>query len=463
MPDAAARVSVPAASLSLAARLALGITALLAVGGIALSVAAFAYGRAAAREAFDRLLVGAANDIASTVAVENGRIVVDLPVSAFELLALAADDRIAYQVRDIDGSVLTGHADLPQPPGNARFYDAEFRGEPARYLRVTRRFAERVVSGGVDVIVGQTLRARTELAYDITRKALYLLAIGGFAMLALAVVVVRSALRPLDRLARQLSQRDPQDLTPLVADAPREVAPLVQAVNSFMARLDRQLDTMRNLISDTAHQLRTPVAALRAQADLALSEPDLARRDRVVERIHKRSVSLGRLLDQMLSHALVVHRTGSARRERVDLRDVALDLVEAGDHPALAAGTRLALEIGAEPVMVLADPLSLREAASNLLSNALNHGTPPLCVGASIEEGRHLLWIKDAGSGPSEAVRAAIGQRFLRSAAASGQTSGLGLAISKSVAEAYGGDLRFERVEGGFRAVLVLPADGGAA
>ncbi|MCB1408731.1 MAG: sensor histidine kinase N-terminal domain-containing protein [Rhodobacteraceae bacterium] len=457
MPEAPPR---PAASLSLAARLALGITALLLVGGLTLALAAFAYGRAAAREAFDRLLVGAANDIASAIAVESGRIVVDLPVSAFELLALAQDDRIAYQVRDVNGSVLTGYRDLPRPPQGAQFYDAVFRGEPARYLRLTRRFAERAVSGSVEVIVGQTLRARTDLAYDITRKALYGLAIGGVAMLALALLVVRSALRPLDRLARELSERDPQDLTPLVANAPREVAPLVGAVNSFMARLDRQLDILRNLISDTAHQLRTPVAALRAQADLALSEPDPTRRARVIERIHKRSVSLGRLLDQMLSHALVVHRTGSVRRESVDLRDVALDLVEAGDHPALAGGAPLSLEIGAVPVPVLADPLSLREAASNLLSNALNHGRPPISVGASIEDGMHLLWIRDAGPGPSAEVRAALGQRFQRSAAAAGQTAGLGLAISHAVAEAYGGCLRFDLVPGGFRAALVLPGEG---
>ena len=140
MPEAPPR---PAASLSLAARLALGITALLLVGGLTLALAAFAYGRAAAREAFDRLLVGAANDIASAIAVESGRIVVDLPVSAFELLALAQDDRIAYQVRDVNGSVLTGYRDLPRPPQGAQFYDAVFRGEPARYLRLTRRFAER--------------------------------------------------------------------------------------------------------------------------------------------------------------------------------------------------------------------------------------------------------------------------------------------------------------------------------
>jgi two-component system sensor histidine kinase TctE len=428
---------------------------------VILSIAAFAYGRAAARETYDRLLVGAASDIAASVRVEGGaeggRVVVDLPVSAFQLLALAQDDRIAYQVRDIDGSLLTGHADLPAPPPGADFYDAPFRGEQARYLRLSRRFAERSLSGQVEVIVGQTLRARRDLAYDITRKALYGLAVGGVAMLLLTVLVVRSALRPLDRLAQQMARRDPLDLTRLDTPVPRELAPFVQAINGFMGRLQGQFDAMRNLISDTAHQLRTPVAALRAQADLALSEPDPERRTRLTERIHRRSVSLGRLLDQMLSNALVVHRTGSVRREAVDLREVALDLVEAGDHRMIAPGVPVTLEIGEDPVMVLGDALSLREAAKNLLSNALHHGAAPVTVGASAEDRQHLLWVRDAGDGLPETVLGEVGHRFVRSAAAAGQTSGLGLAISTSVAEAYGGHLALARRVDGFRAALVLP------
>lgn len=448
-------------SMALSVRLALGLTALLLVGGLVMAAATFAYGRTAAREAFDRLLVGAANDIAESIVVENGRIEATVPVSAFRLLALAPDDRIAYQVRDIDGAVLTGYDNLPRPPASAGvFFDAPFLGEPARFIRVTRRFAERTLSGSVEVIVGQTLIARNELAYDITRNALIGLVLGGMATMLLAVVVVRSALQPLDRLAILLAGRDPQDLTPLGTQVPREVAPLVQSVNTFMARLERQFGAMRGLISDTAHQLRTPVAALRAQADLALREPDADRRSRLVERIHRRSVSLGRLLDQMLSRALVVHRIDSARPETVDLREIALDIIEAGDHQMIAPGAEVRLEIGPDPVPVLADALSLREAARNLFGNALIHGKAPVVLGAGTEHGKALLWVRDAGQGPPHAVRAELGARFVRSAASAGQTSGLGLSIAQAVAEAYGGRLTMQSLPDGFRAALVLkPGD----
>ncbi|WP_084714426.1 sensor histidine kinase [Thioclava pacifica] len=454
----------PGATRSLTARLVTGLSSLLILGGLILAFAAFAYGRTAARDAFDRLLVGAANDIAASISIRDGAPVVDLPVSAFELLALAPDDRIAYQISGPGGAVLTGYQDLPRPTSSARdlvLYDARFKGEPARFIRVTRRFAERQFSGTVEVIVGQTLRARTQLAFSITRNALGGLAVGGIAMLAFAILIVHSALRPLERLAKGIAERDPQDLTPIRAAVPGEVDVLVQATNGFMARLDRQFATMKSLISDTAHQLRTPVAALRAQSDLAAEEDDPARREEIVVKLHAGTVRLSRLLDQMLSRALVIHRADSARRERVDLRDIALDIFEEGDHAALSPGAEIRLEIGDEEVAVLADALSLSEAAKNLLGNALRHGKAPVTIGAEQENGQARLWVRDSGPGPAPELRARLGERFTPGRSGAGRrgaSSGLGLAIAQSVAETYGGTLEMESDAPGFTIAIVLPA-----
>ncbi|KMK66186.1 sensor histidine kinase [Puniceibacterium sp. IMCC21224] len=447
--------------LSLTSRVTLAFAALLILSGIFVSLAAFAYGRQAAREAYDRLLVGAARDIAASVTVQDGRAVVDLPVSAFELLALAPDDRIAYRVIGPNGDTLTGFDDV-SPPSATRgatlvYYDAPFLGETARYAALTRRFAERSLSGTVQVIVGQTVRAREALALDLTRKALLALGLFGAVLLALAWLVLRQALKPLDRIGATLTTRDPYDLTPMDPDAPREAAVMIEALNGFMARLDRQMGAMRSLISDTAHQLRTPVAALRAQADLAADEPDEDRRRALVERIHRRSVALGRLLDQMLSRALVIHRIDSVRREQVDLRDVALVVFEAGDHTLLAPGAEVRLDIGADPVTVLGDPLSLAEAARNLLGNALKHGQAPVRIGASQEAGHGLLWVKDAGPGPAEDMHAQGFDRFARTAASKGDSAGLGLSIAAAVAEAFDGRLELAPGPDGFRAALILP------
>ncbi|SLN50453.1 Sensor protein BasS [Aquimixticola soesokkakensis] len=451
---------------SLAARVATGVLGLLAAGGVIVAIAAFAYGRQAAREAYDRLLLGAAGDIAETVSIIDGAPSVDLPVSAFQLLALAPQDRIAYAVRGSDGGLITGYTlDLPQAAHSATqasFTDGWFGAERARFVTLPRRFAERDFSGTIRVTVGQTLRARNAMALDLTRDALIALTVAGVAMVLLASLVIAQAMRPLARLAEGLEARDPYDLTPMDDHVPTEAAVMVSAMNGFMRRLDRQFDAMRNLISDTAHQLRTPVAALRVQAELIAEEPDADKRGVMIERLLKRSRGLGTLLDQMLSRALVMHRTESAPRHIVDLRDVALDVIEETDLDLLSQefsrDSDVKLVIGDTPVCVRADALMLGEAAKNLLINAFKHGAPPLRVGAELRGAQAVLWVEDGGQGLPEAVRGQIGARFTRTAASRGDSAGLGLSIVQAVARAFDGDVQFDQTPTGFRASLTLPA-----
>ncbi|MGR3755897.1 MAG: sensor histidine kinase N-terminal domain-containing protein [Tranquillimonas sp.] len=443
-------------SLSLKARVALAVSAVLLAGGAVVLVAALAYGRQAAREAYDRLLLGAASDIAESITVRDGVPLVDVPLSAFQLLALAPDDRIRYRVVGPDGATLTGDDAAPGPAagsGDATFYDGTFGEEPARYVSVTRRFAERRFSGPVRVIVGQTLLARQSLARDIAQNALFLLGGAGAAMALIAWLAVRSALRPLARIGRALARRDPTDLTPLDLAAPREIAGLLGALNGFMARLDRQAETNRNLIGDAAHQLRNPVAALRAQAQLALDEGDPGRRSEILSRLHDRAVGLGRLLDQMLSKAMVIHRTDTAPRALLDLRDIAVEVLEDSDHDVVAANVDVTLDLPDRPVGVRGDALSLAEAGKNLLGNALRHGRGPVRLGVTAGV-RPELWVLDAGAGPPPHVLTAPPARFGSRRDRGG--GGLGLAIAQAVAASHGGRLVLRNEPDGFRAALRL-------
>ncbi|GAA3868468.1 sensor histidine kinase [Celeribacter arenosi] len=439
-----------------------GVLSLLAAGGILVTIAAFAYGKSAARQSFDRILLGAANDIAESINIVDGVPVADIPVSAFGLLSLAAEDRIFYSVRGPQGEVLTGYEggtigdfsrnDLTEPA----FFDSTLQREHARFVTVARRFSERDFSGAVFVTVGQTLRARNEMALDLAKGAVLVTGLGGIALLVSAFLVIRSAMRPLDRLTRDLSERDPYDLTPMPADGPAEVAVMVEAMNRFMQRLDRQVGAMKNLISDAAHQLRTPVSAIRAQAELAI-EDDPENRTQRLEKLVRRTRSLGTLLDQMLSRAMVIHRTENAKPTVVDLRDVALNIFEERDHEVLAPDAEVELQFGDTEVIVMADEISLREAVKNMLANALRHGTSPVTIGVSAHEGTGEIWVRDVGKGPAEDVLETIGERFERSAASKGNSAGLGLSIVRAVAEALGGEVRMEKSDDGFRVTLALP------
>lgn len=445
---------------TLLSRVMIGVLSLLVLGGIVVAIATFEYGRSAARQSFDRLLVGGAQDIAESISIQDGAPRVDLPVSAFSLLSLAADDRIFYAVHEPDGSLLTGYdgfdlrdvaqQDVTQPA----FFDGRMQGEPARFVTVARPFAERAYSGRIFVTVGQTLRARSALALDLTTRALMLTGAVGIVLILSAFLVIRSAMRPLEGLTNDLLHRDPYDLTPMPTGGPAEMAVMVQAMNRFMSRLDRQVGAMKNLISDTAHQLRTPVAAIRAQAELALEDDDANRSQRLQRMVH-RTRSLGTLLDQMLSRALVIHRTENAAPTPVDLRDIALSVFESvEDNPDIA----VQLSIDDVPVMVLADEISMGEAVKNMLANAMRHGVAPVVVGVSALEGGNEIWVQDAGAGPFEDVLATIGQRFERSAASKGDSAGLGLSIVRAVAEAFDGQMDMGRTAGGFRVTLRFPS-----
>lgn len=444
------------ATLSLKSRVALAVTAVLLVGGALVLFAALAYGRQAARETYDRLLIGAASDIARTISVRDGSALVDMPVSAFDLLSLAPDDRIRYRVVAPDGTTLTGDALAPLPESDDGhddvFYDGRFGAESARYYALTRHFAERSFSGPVRIVVGHTLLARQELARDIAQNAVIVLGAAGGFMALFAWLVVSRALRPLPGISAALTAREPTDLTPLSLSAPLEVAGMLTSLNNFMARLERQSLATRNLIGDAAHQLRTPVAAIRAQAQLAASETDPDRQKRILSHIQQRSAELGRLLEQLLSRAMIIHRADTEPANPLDLRDVAIEVLESCDDLLLEAGADISLELPDGPVMVRGDALSLAEAGKNLLTNALRHGQPPLRLGVA-EGGSASLWVSDCGNGPPPDMAGEMSSRFVGSR----RGAGIGLAIAREVAEGHGGTIRMRRDDGRFMVSLELP------
>lgn len=447
---------------ALANRVLFAVLAILMLGGLLVAASTWWNGHQAARAAYDRILLGAANDIAESIRIQDGVPQVLLPVSAFELLAQAPDDRVYYAVLGPEAALITsvdGRAGIiPPQRGRSDFFDAALNGEPARFVAIDRRFAERDFSGTVQVIVGQTLHARNTMIRDLSLDALVPMALAGVALLLMAWAVVRTALRPLEAITDDLARRDPYDLTAIPTDGlPREMQILLGGMNRFMGRLSDQVEAMRTLISDTAHQLRTPVAAIRIQAESAVAEDDEALRLRALDRLLGRTRSLGNLLDQLLSRALVVHRSDSIPRVDVDLREVALEIMERNDHAILAPDVSLKLNIGDEPVIVRADAFSLGEAGHNLLSNALKHGRPPVTIGVTQDGAKGLLWVQDSGPGPEEAVMARLGERFNRTAGSRETDGGIGLSIVKSVAAAFGGKMDATRTSDGFRIALVLP------
>src|SRR5262249_49059193 len=154
----------------------------------------------------------------------------------------------------------------------------------------------------------QTVEARTALTHQLTLRSLFLVIVMAVIAIGGMVFAVRRALAPISRLEAAIRQRGPFNLTTVSTPAPRELAPVVAEVNSFVERLRDRIEYMQQFIADAAHQLRTPLTALNGQVEL-LSNEDVTPQGRYrLERIRERTGQLARLANQLLSHAMVAHR-----------------------------------------------------------------------------------------------------------------------------------------------------------
>ncbi|OWJ68554.1 sensor histidine kinase [Inquilinus limosus] len=442
---------------SLYVRILAFIAVVVCLGTAGVIAAAAHYARLAAGEAYDRLLVGGAVQVAENVFMQGGVVALDPPVAAFA--SLSAYDLVYYKVVDPRGVVVAGYPDLALDPAAALqarhgvvVEDGLFQGEPVRVAVLGRKMDE-TDGGWATVVLAQTTRARDALARSLTRQAvLIVLAMGVLTMVA-GAVAVRWALAPLIRIERALADRAPDDLKPLDVATPTEIRTLVSSINLFMGRLAGRIGLMQRFIADTAHQIRTPLAALDAQVELLGHEGSAARREQQMERVRQRTAELGRLTNQLLNHAMVIHRGEIGALAPIDLVELARTVLAASVPLSFDRDVRIAFEAPEEPVMVEGDAVSLREALSNIIHNALAHGAETrLSVRVGHDPDGAWIEVNDDGPGIAEADRARALEPF-HSGSDSG--TGLGLAIAAEVMKAHCGRVEFRQdPDDGFSVVL---------
>lgn len=447
---------------SLRARLATIMGAVFLIGMVALYAAARSSAEAASNRSFDRLLLGSVLSITETIAVSGGRVQIDLPYAALDMLSAAPEDRVFYRVVGPDGDLVTGDPRLPWLPSleeraaAARvtqadaplFFDAVHSGEKVRFAVLGRQVAEPGAAGWLWVQVGQTRRARDQLTNELILNALA--PIAAMTLLALAVVWfgIGGALAPLTRVSRELEAREPGDLHPISTDAPTEIAPLVDSLNDFMRRLDTNIQALKAFIAEAAHQMRTPLAAIRAQAHVAAAGDEEDRR-RGLKAIERNSAKLSRLLQQLLSDATVAHRADVRAFEDFDLLRVVRSAVR--ESTPMAREREVRVESPLKTAPFTGDALLLGEAVKNLIDNAFTHGRAAergLEVRVEADGDAYVISVADRGDGVDPALKARIFERFVRSDATS-PGAGLGMAIVRKALHSHGGDVTVDNREGG--------------
>ncbi|PWJ21608.1 sensor histidine kinase [Jannaschia seohaensis] len=419
----------------------------------------------AAERTQDNVLAASATTIAETLRSEQGQVQLELPYSAFAMLGAISEDRVFYLVTAGE-EMLTGYPDLPVPqlgppsPGRVVFDTGNYRGAEIRMAMLTRLVLAGAQPVPVTVTVAQTRNGVDAITGELSQLAATLAVAFFLVAVALSFFAARTSLRPLNEIARAVSRRGPSDLRPLRRDAPAELAPLLAALNRLMARLGQSIQRSEDFIAEAAHRVRTPLATVRVQAEIALrSIEDEAQRRRLRQMIRAVDES-SRSAEQILDHATVAYRTDDLARDRIDLAELARQTAKALEPTAAMKDIELRLET--EPAEVAGDAVLLDSALRNVLDNAIKYSPEDTTVRLTVstDGGEARMAVSDQGPGLGEGPAEALTERFRRGSNTEGIVgSGLGLTIVDDVLRAHGGRLELGRVKKGEGAcvTLVLP------
>jgi two-component system sensor histidine kinase TctE len=452
---------------SLRRRLALQLLALSAVLALILYFAVRLGAERASEATLDAILGAATTAIAEEMRSVDGGAQVELASGTFSMLAATGEERIFYRI-DVGGRTVTGYEDLPNPPSlpqsiTPEFYSSPFRDFSLRIAAVSRSLMIDNSPTAVLVLVGQTREGQELIAQQLANRAAALGLAVFLAAVPLSLLAAGSLLRPINRLADAVSRRGPRDLRPVRHPAPTELRPLVTQLNGFIARLRTALAQTETFIAEAAHHIRTPLATMRSEAELALrqagDEPTRVRLRGMIRVVDESARSAGQLLD----HATVLYRADQVTLVTVDLVEMTDTIVARFRTTADLKDMGLSFSGPDTPLLCHGDAVLIEAALRNLIDNALKYSPADSDVMVSLtrRDTHAILTVVDQGRGLAGATLQDLHHRFQRGTNVGDIVgSGLGLTIVTEAMAVMGGTFALDPSNnpgGGTCATLTLP------
>jgi two-component system sensor histidine kinase QseC len=355
---------------------------------------------------------------------------------------------LMFQLWDRHGRLLMRSANAPATPLTQVDGFSETRGPNGHWRYFSQWSRHR--HDRLQVIVAEDHRVREELIAHAVMRMLVPAIVGLFLLGAWIWVATRRGLAPLDAVAREVGDRAPERLLAVAPEsAPEEIRPLIGALNDLFRRVDSALENERRFTADAAHELRTPLAALAAQAQVAIRARDDAERQHALELLATGMSRASRLVDQLLTLARLEPDTATPATTAVRLDEMAQEAC--ADHGSQAIAKDIALELDAMPVTIEADRELLRILLRNLIDNALRYTPPGGSVHVTVTNtpGTASIRVSDTGPGIPSAERERVFERFARLAGQEIEGSGLGLSIVRRIAQRHGAKIELESGDGG--------------
>jgi two-component system sensor histidine kinase TctE len=411
-----------------------------------------------ASKPFDRALEYNLQALTRFVVIKDEQVQFRINDQARDLLRADDIDLIYHQVVSPRGEVISGDADLPLPrdnetpaPGRVLLRTDTVRGDEVRvaYLWLAQSDNNRRL---VLMQVAETMGKRSTLATEIIKGVM----VPQFVILPLAVLLVWLALvrgiRPLNELEQRIRARKPDDLSPIEESfIPQEVAPLVSSINDLLNRLKTSLSTQKRFLADAAHQLKTPLAGLRMQADLAQRESDPKEIRNSLQHIARSSVRATHTVNQLLALARAETTGRNLPITDIDLAQLVTEVVQDSVPRALEHGVDLGYEGPSQIARehhIEGNTTLLQEMVRNLVDNAINYsgrqGVVTVRVFLDPYSGVQILQVEDNGPGIPENERELVLQPFYRALGTNVDGSGLGLAIVHEIAQQHGADIAMD-------------------
>jgi two-component system, OmpR family, sensor histidine kinase TctE len=396
----------------------------------------------AATVAYDRALMDVSLALASQIEIIDNSLHLQLPAIAEKVLLVDGYDKLFYEVVDLTGKTVAGNIELPRPTkpfeDGKLYYDGKLNGNT---VRVAALLSERNDTPFI-VLSAETKLKRNWLVGEIV---LAMLVPEGLLIIAAIFMIrrsVRHGLASIHPLREELVRRTHTDLSQLpLKDIPEEIYPILIEVNELLARLSKSLDANRRFIADASHQLRTPIAALQAEAEMALRSSDpseslkriVAGTRRITHLAHQ-LLTLSRLEPQQIQSPKIV-----------DLAQLTRDAAERWMPLAVARSIDLGFELS--PAKVMGDPIWLEELANNLIDNAIRYtpsgGIVTVRCGSIANQ---ISWeVEDSGPGIPKEEHERIFERFYRLDTTGVDGCGLGLAIVREIAYNHNASITIEK------------------
>jgi two-component system sensor histidine kinase TctE len=432
---------------SLRRQLIKGLSWPLAIILLAGSVFAYFFALNSAVNAYDLGLLNDALDISKQINVHSGKMTLNLPPVASQMLQTNNQDRVSYAAWDESGQIFSGDpklqmADMLVSEESHIFQDMELNGEKHRAILLRGKSDGHVYF----IAVAQTVHGRDHLTGEIFAGILLPVALLAIVSIAAILLGVRRGLSPIVLLRDEITSRSSNDLRPIEeSTAPAELAPIIHGINELLENLATSFASHRRFIADAAHQLRTPLAALSGQIEVALEDPPPDEK-KLLHQLLATTQRTTHLANQLLSLARLEH-TEQFMYEvaTVDLQKVLLE--SAADFVTLSARKVVELDFDLHPCYVAGSPLMLRELISNLLDNAVRY-TPSggrISVSMRVMAQHMFLTVEDNGPGVAEGELARLGTPFHRLPSDQTEGCGLGLAIVREITRLHGAEIFFER------------------